>query len=296
MTNALEALAGVSIRVLTEDDLAAWLRERGRRIIFSRGRFWADHSGFCRLLHFAATMPADLLGRPSVTCWAYHALLPDNDAQQANVWVPLHLVRDLAGFDEWMLDASARKQLSRCQATLRVIRVSDPDLLRVQGWAVFSQNARRLRLDSGVTEERYLGGVDDLVTDTRRLILAAMDGDRLLAYLETFAVEDTAYLEKIHLSDESLSRHVSGFLHYEASQLYRQSGHVRQLCAGLPLPERLGVSEFKRRWGIPIVLMPARFWSPAPFRALLRIARPTAYYRATGLAPRGASSDRVRPQ
>ena len=294
MTRAPEESAGVGVRVLTEEELAAWLRERGRRIVFSRGRFWADNWGFFRLLHFSATMPADRLGRPSGTCWAYNALLPDDDALKANAWYPLHLVRDLVGFDETRLDASARKQLRRCRATLRLIRVSDPDLLRAQGWDVFSQNARRLRLETGVTQKQYLAGVESLVTDTRRLILGAMDGDRLVAYLETYAVEDTAYLDTIRLSDESLSLHVSGFLHYQASQLYRQSGLVKQVCAGPPRPERMGISEFKRRWGMPIVPMPARFWSPAPFRTLLKVARPGAYYRATGVPPPGTSPDGVQ--
>ncbi|MDQ1536359.1 MAG: hypothetical protein QOE58_752, partial [Actinomycetota bacterium] len=166
---------------------------------------------------------------------------------------------------------------------------------RAQGWAVFSQNARRVGLEEEVTESAYLAGVDHLVTDPRRLVLGAMDGDRLLGYLETYAVQDTAYLEHIRLSDESLSRQVSGFLHFEASQTYRRSGLVKQLCAGPPVAGRTGISEFKRRWGIPIVWMPARFWSPAPFRALLRVARPGAYSRAAGLAPATSPDDDAPP-
>jgi hypothetical protein len=292
MASAFDEQAEAGVRVLTEQELAGWERERGRRISFRRGRYWSDHWGFYRLLHFAATMPADLIGRPGATCWAYSVVLPDDEAQRANAWSPLHLVRDLAGFDESALDASARKQLRRCRTTVRLTRVSDPDLLRAQGWAIFSQNARRLSLE-GMAEDQYLAGVDRLVGDRRRLILGAMDGDRLIAYLETFAVADTAYLDKIHLSDECQSRPVSGFLHFEASQVYRRSGLVGQVCAGLPSPERSGISEFKRRWGMPLVLMPARFWSPAPLRALLKAARPGAYYRAAGPAA-GPPTEGVR--
>lgn len=278
----------MGVNVLSEEELADWLREGGRRIIFTRGRYWADHWGFFRLLHFAATMPADQIGRPGANCWASHALLPAEDSEKANAWSPLHLVRDLAAYDERALQSSARKQLRRTRADLQLIHVQDPDLLRTQGWPIFSQNARRLGLHLDLTEQQYLAGLDGLTT-SRRLILGAMDGNRLIAYLETYAVGDTAYLDEIRLSDDAMSRPVSGFLHYEASQIYRQSGQVRQVCAGPPLPERPGVSEFKRRWGMPLVTMPAQFWSPAPFRTLLKVAKPSAYYRATGQVTRRAA-------
>ncbi|MDQ1537576.1 MAG: hypothetical protein QOE58_1969, partial [Actinomycetota bacterium] len=106
------------VRVMTEAELAGLMRERGRRVVFSRGRFWATHWGFFRLLHTAATMPAEELGRPAHGCWAFHALLPDQDSHQANASYPLHLIRDLSAFDESMLDSGARKQLRRCRATL----------------------------------------------------------------------------------------------------------------------------------------------------------------------------------
>jgi hypothetical protein len=280
---------GAHVRVLTEEELAGWWLEQGRRIIRHRGRFWLDRHGFCRLLHFAATIPADLVSRPSRACWAYHALLSEADTQHANRYTPLHLVRGLSEFDERRLDASARKRLRRCRASMQLIRVDDPELLRAQGWGVFLQNARRLGMYRRVTKERFMVGAENLATDSRRLILGAMDGERLLGYLETFAVEDTAYLAEIRLSDEAMSRHVSGFLHFEASQLYRHDGRVHQVCSGPPLPERAGVSEFKRRWGMPIVHIPTLFWAPSPAQALLKLAAPAAYYRATGLPARGIS-------
>lgn len=269
------------VRVLSEQELASW-QSGDRRIVFSQGRYWADHWGFFRLLHVMATMPADRLVRPSSHCWAIHALLPERDAELANAWYPVHLIRDLSDFDERALHATARRELRRCQATLRVIPVRDPELLRAQGWATFSQDARRTEIGTGVTEKDYLAGVDSLVRDNRRLIFAVMDGSRLLAYLETFAVEDTAYLVQSHVGDEGHSRHISGFLAYEATQFYRRSGQVKQLCDGVPVPGRPGIAKFKKRWGIPVVLMPARFWSPRPFRALLKAGRPEAYYSVVG--------------
>ena len=129
-----------------------------------------------------------------------------------------------------------------------MVAVSDPDLLRTQGWNVFSQNARRLHRDAEVTEKAYLAGVDAMVTGTRQVILAAMDGDKLLSYQETFAVGDTAYLSQLRVSDEALSGHMGGLLLYEASQFWHRSGLVKQLCTGPTTPARPGISEFETRW------------------------------------------------
>jgi hypothetical protein len=76
-----------------------------------------------------------------------------------------------------------------------------------------------------------------------------MDGEKLLSYQETFAVGDTAYLSQLRVSDEALSRHMGGLLLYEASQFWRRSGLVKQLCTGPTIPARPGISEFETRLG-----------------------------------------------
>jgi hypothetical protein len=274
------------VHVLTEEELGQWRRERGDRIVRHQGRLWVSNRGFCRLLHFTATIPARAASRPTPTCWAFHASLTEADSGLANAVSPVHLAEDLASFDERRLGSTERKHLRRCRQTIRLVRIDDPDLLLSQGWEIFSQNARRLRLYRHVTERAYLASVRALVSDRRMLLFGAMDGDRLLGYLETYAVEDTAYFPQVRLTDDALSRHVSGFLLFEAAQFYRRSGKVAQVSPGLPLLQRPGVSEFKTRWGMPIVEMPARFWAPAPSRALLSAVRPNSLYWATGIRPR----------
>jgi hypothetical protein len=142
---------GLGVRVLTERELAGWQQERGRRIVLRNGRYWWNHWGFYRLLHFTSTIRADHLTRPGAPSWAYQALLPESDADRANSSYPVHLIRDLSTFDESALSGNARKELRRC-SDLRVVRINDPDLLRAQGWAIFSQNAQRLDRGAEVTE------------------------------------------------------------------------------------------------------------------------------------------------
>ena len=301
MGNTNTQLTPSAVRLVSEEELAKWLRERGRRIVQSDGRYWIDYWGFCRLLHFAATIPAERIRRPATDCWAFHVLLPKEDAEAANAWSPLHLVENLSGYGEWNLDDTRRKQLRQCRKTFELVRLTDAGMLAEQGWPIYSANARRLGVPAAISRREYVLRAESWVADTGRLIIGALDGERLVAYLESFAVAGTAYLDEIYLSAQALSANVSAYLHFEAAQLYRDSGVVQQLCAGPPLPERMGVSEFKRRIGIPIVELPARFWSPRPLSRLLRIVRPGAHYRATGIPPRnmnapGQRQDRQREE
>lgn len=229
-----------AVRVLDESELAAWLLERGRRVVRAHGRFWVDHWGFYRLTHFAARMSARDLRRPGPLCWAFHALLDDEDTSSANAWSPLHLIEHLASYDESMVDDTGRKRLRRCRKAVRLVHLTDPDILSDQGWALYSQSMKRLGRPLRTTREGYLAGVRAVAGDDRRVVLGAMAGDVLLGYLEAFAVEDTAYLDEIYVSEAGLSLNISAFLHFEAARLYRDSGLVRQLCAGPPLPERMG--------------------------------------------------------
>jgi hypothetical protein len=276
------------VRVLSEPELAARQREAGRKVEFAHGRYWINHRGFYRLTHFNARLNASEIRRPSLGCWAFHVILPEEDSSHANAQSPMHLFR-LADYDESALDEAKRKEIRRARAQLTVVQITDPRTLHDQGWRVISDNMRRIGVPKGMTEAAYLAGIDRLVRDKRRLLLGAMAGGELLGYLETFAVDDTAYHDKIFLAGASRAINVSALLHVEAAQLYGRSRRVTYMCAGLPVTERMGISEFKRRIGMPIVGVPAYFWTPRPMKILLRTFKPGALYRATGKLPAGGT-------
>ncbi len=283
------SLSPSAVRVMTEDELVEMRPERrwsGPRVVRSGGHWWVDNRGFCRRVHFAATVPAAEVRRPTAYCWAYHTLLPAEDAEAANVWSPLHLVEDLANYGEHSLDSTQRKHVRRCRRAFELVQLTDAGMLAEQGWPIYSANARRLGLPLELDEEAFRAQAAAWAEDDRRLIVGALQDGRLVGYLETRAIGHTAYLDEIRLSETALKANLSAYLHYEAAQLYRQSGLVQEVCAGLPLPQRPGVIEFKRRMGMPIVHRPARFWSPAPIARLFHLAKPAVYYRATGIPPR----------
>ena len=269
------------VRVLSEPKLAAWQREAGRKVEFAHGRYWINHRGFYRLTHFAARLKASEIRRPTLRCWAFHVILPEEDSSHSNARSPMHLFR-LADYES-ALDEAKRKQIRRARAELVVVHITDPRTLHDQGWRVISDNMRRVGLPRKMTEAAYLAGMDTLVADKRRVLLGAMAGAELVGYLETFAVDDTAYHDKMFPADASRAINVSALLHVEAAQLYRRSGKVTHMCAGLPVTD--GISEFKRRIGMPIVSVPAYFWTPRPMKTVLRLFKPAALYRATGELP-----------
>ena len=277
-----------TVRRLTNGELAQLFSEWGDTIVFAHGQYWRSRRGFFQPLHSAATMSASQARRPSALCWAFHALLVDEDADYANAWSPLHLVRDLPSYDESALSSETRRLLRRSREAMNLVQITDPATLRDQGWGVYADKLKRVGLPLGTTREEYVAGVDRLVADQRRLTFGAMLGDRLLGYVETFAVEETVYLWDMFVSDEALSLNTTVFLHFEAAQVYRRDSGARQLCGGIPLSNRKGVSDSKRRLGMPIVMLPARFWALPTVKPLLKRTKPRTYYRLTGQLPEGS--------
>ncbi|HZK04758.1 MAG TPA: hypothetical protein VFC82_02805 [Actinomycetaceae bacterium] len=289
MADSIGGLPPSAVRVLTEDEMAQWRRERrsrGQRTVRSGDHWWLDTRGFSRPLHFAATIPAAQIRRPTPYCWAYHALLPPEDVEAANVWSPLHMVEDAASYGLHSLSRSRRKDVRRGRRMFELVHLTDGGMLAEHGWRIYSANERRLGLTPEVGEKEYRERVGPWAEDSRRLVVGALQDGKLVAYQKSFAVDGTAYLADIYLSDAARKNNVSAYLDYEMAQLYRKSGLVKRICAGPPLPERPRVSEFKRSMGMPIVFLPARFWAPGPVARMLSRVRPGIHYRATGVPPR----------
>jgi hypothetical protein len=279
-----------TVHVLSNGELAQLFREWGDDVVLSHGQYWRCRHGFYQPLHWAATMRASEARRPSPLCWGFHALLVDEDAEYANAQYAIHLVRDLSTYDESALGAETRRLLRRCRETMNLVQITDPCTLRDQGWGPYSDKTKRVGLPLNTTQEEYVAGVDRLVNDKRRLTFGAMLGDELLGYVETFAVEGTVHFWDMFVSNEALPRNVTAFLHFESAQVYRRNQGVTQLYGGIPLLDRSGVSDFKRRLGMPIVMVPARFWALPGVKAILKKAKPHTYYRLSGQPLRGMTS------
>lgn len=275
-------LADAQLETVTMEQLAAWHSRQGHKIILADDRYWMVHYGFYRTLHWLDQVPARLLRRPKPSCWGLHALVSPRDVSVANASTPLHVIQNLPAFTDADIAPTKRRVVRRAQKQIRLIQIRDPETLKRQGWAVFESSAQRLGLHEGVTCESWTGTVDWLVRESGRLITGALLDGRLVAYTESFMIDDVAYLDEIFVATDALPSNVSALLTFELAQTYRRTGAVRTFCNSPPLPEHPGLSYFKSQMGFALVGYPAYFWALAPARYYLRARRPLAYYRLTG--------------
>jgi hypothetical protein len=79
--------------------------------------------------------------------------------------------------------------------------------------------------------------------------------------------------------------HLSTALWFETAQVYRRSGVAREICAGLAMPEKEGLTSYKNRLGFQLVQIPTRVWLLRLLSGYIRSRHPYQYYRFTGEEP-----------
>jgi len=272
-----------TVRVLSEAEAADWRREEGTRVVYHRGRFWQEIApGFLEGVHTLARMSADEATRPTPWCWGYRATLDDSSASAANGSVPVFLVRDLRSYGDWCLPKRKRESLRQCLRSTQIVELTDSALLEKQGYEIYLSFAERLGVSRQLRHAAYLQMVRRWSGDSRRLVLAGLAGDRLLGYMESFAVEGTAYIQQVHVRSDALSTNISAGLHYEMLEAYRRSDRVREAMTGQPRPENPGLNSFKTNMGFEAVSVPTRYHMFAPLGEYIRRRRPLTYYHLTG--------------
>jgi hypothetical protein len=112
-----------------------------------------------------------------------------------------------------------------------------------------------------------------------------MSGDKLLGYSTSWVVEGSVYIWEFHVSPEAFPLHLSTALWFETAQVYRRSGLTREICAGLAMPEKKGLTSYKNRLGFQLVRIPTKVWLLPLLSRYIRIRHPYQYYRFTGEEP-----------
>jgi hypothetical protein len=113
-----------------------------------------------------------------------------------------------------------------------------------------------------------------------------MTGDKLLGYSTSWVVEGSVYIWEFHVSPEAFPLHLSTALWFETAQVYRRNGLAREICAGLAMPEKERLTDYKNRLGFRLVRIPARVWLLPVLSRYIRSRHPYQYYRFTGEEPR----------
>jgi hypothetical protein len=276
---------------VSEDELAEQRRREGNRVVERRGRYWLEVSpGFYDGIHWLARHRPEDIGRPAALCWGYRAALAESAGGLPNATLPVHL---LSGVRDYGLDSISshyvRRDLKRFpKRGIRIVRLTDPRVLEEQGYAVMMSSRRRTgRREPAPSPSKYRDLAQQRLREPGWILLAGLTGDRLLGYQAAWAVGRTAYLHEHHVLTEAMNTKLSAALYFAAVRAFQRCQAIDEICAGLGMPEKEGLTTFKLRLGFDLVGVPSRVWMLPPAGALLRRFRPFKYYRLTGHGPPG---------
>jgi hypothetical protein len=278
--------ADSALTVMSETELAALRADDGARVALRNDRYWYEiFPGFYQPIHLLARMKALDVARPTRLCWGYRAALRDEDARVANGSIPVHLLTDITGSTEDLLNRNRRRDLRRCRQEVELRRVRDPSLLVEEGYRVFMSAMERVAYWQPLTEVEYQRRAERRAADERRLIIAGLADGKLGGYLESYAVDGVLYTNELIVATEALRTGISTGLYVEAIEIGARAGTVHTVCVGLHTPEHPDLCTFKAGLGFRVVHVPARAVIPGPIGAFIRRRRPAAYYRLTGAVP-----------
>jgi hypothetical protein len=271
------------LRVSNEDELAAWRRAKGKRVIQHRGRWWEEvKPGFYHAIHWMARQRHHQAEQPTALCWGFRTTLHEEDAHLANGWLPAHILTDPATYDFDTLPRKVRNKLRKCGKFNEIVQVTGPELLREQGYEVRCSVTDRLRIWKPPPKREYLAGLDSYIGNPYLFVLAGLAGDKLGGYLEGRAVDGTAYIDHVYVHSSALFTEVSTGLVFEFVQACRRSGMIREVVYGLDLRSDEGLTHYKLKMGFPVVRVPARYWLFPLTGTFMHWWRPEVYYRITG--------------
>jgi hypothetical protein len=264
----------------TEAGAAAWLREQGRVVVEHKGRYWVTVvPGFYQAVHLLARFRADEATCPSPWSWGFRARLAPEEAAAANATVSVHLLPDLAGYCAARLSSERRRKLRKGLSELDVVALRAPDILLEQGYGVALEAkgfSPGLRLAGPAAFRRW---IMSYFAPERGLIVAGLEGGRLLGFCTNFAIDGTAYQDMLYVGAEGRRRHLALCLFHCSASIAGRDASVGELMNGLHMRERPGVSAFKRGLGLEVVCLPTRVWIAPLFKPLLRRSHPEAYRR-----------------
>ncbi len=286
MTNlATRNLADVVLTSLSEEELAQWRSERGRKVLLHRGRYWEQQQrGFCHAIHWLARFNAVQATRPTRSCWGYRTTLSPESAGLANSYMPVHLAQQVTDYDMAFLSSKRRNQIRSCHRQVEIVEVVDSTFLAVEGHTVYASAQARTGHGRRLSREEFAALARQQINPGRSLVLAGMVEGRLAGYLVARAVDGTAYIDEVILATEYLRTNVGSGLVYEFMQLCRRAGDIREVVYGLNSREDTALSKYKHEMGFPVVNIPARIWM-IPFASqLIHWYKPHVHYRLFGSA------------
>jgi hypothetical protein len=272
-----------TLPMMRESDLARWVRAGAGKVVEVEGRHWVEVvPGFYQSLHYLARFTAAEFVRPSLLCWGMRAVLAEPDATVANVATPVHVLPDLAAYGPERLCRRRRQEIAKAERHVDLLALESPDLVLAQGYPLAQAAAARNPRNRPVPEAAFKGWVEAAFTAPGPVVLGMLQGDRLLGFSFSFAIDGVAYSHQAFIGDLGRSLHLDLLcFHAEALMAQRTPG-VHTVVNGLHAPENEGLCAFKRRQGLIVAQYPSLTTMHPLAGSVIRRLRPHQFYRLTG--------------
>ena len=281
LQNAVDASA-TTLCSTSEGDLALKLREKGAPVVELRGRYWKRfNQWFLEPIHAAARLTLQEATLPRISYLGYRAALVE-PTEHANGRLHLYALNDVSNFGLHRLKPRRRTQVRKCGETLEFVRLTEPSLVEEQGYSVVLSGLARTRHASPPEKTAYLRNSTRFIADPANLFLAALAGDRMVAYLTGYAVDGIAYHKITYVSEEGLKHSAGAGLIHQFFEICSRSPGVEKVVSGLCTPDNPGLARFKKEMGFEAEALPTKVWLNPLVGFVLRKRRPYAYRRWLG--------------
>lgn len=278
------SLSSLRLESATEVEYAGWLTVQGHHVKEYRGRYWKKRFGFFEPVHWMAEFYKDEIRRPSKRCWGYRAALTKECAHMANGSVPLHLHKNVSGYGAHLLCKTRCWDLRKCLKYIEIKPITNENVLYKEGFEIFKQNYRRTNYGKRLTKNKYCKQVKRYFDYPFISVLGGFIENRLVAYLITTVVEDTAYLETIIMNEQArLLQACTGLQFAIMKHLGGNHGEIKQVIDGLHARENLFLCKYKEKWGFHVAKIPSFYWFLPAIGPILKKTYPHKYYRLTGI-------------
>ncbi|PPS39866.1 hypothetical protein B1A85_21730 [Chroococcidiopsis sp. TS-821] len=268
---------------MTELEMATWRHQQGFHIILHRDRYWEKiRPGFYQPVHLLARLSAEQATKPTSLCWGFRAALSEADIAGSNGSIPVHLLSDLNNYDLQNFSSNRRHNLRRCQKRVKIVELTDTEILHHQGYEVVFSAAKRTQYLKAPSKQEYLANLKHFIAPKHRLVLAGIIGDKLGGYISGYAVDGVAYFENLYVATEVLTTNINSGLVYEFVQVCRRSGKIREVVNGLHSREDRALCVYKESIGFPVKQIPGKVVLNPIVSSLIHKRYPHVYYRLTG--------------
>ncbi len=278
-------LSSITLFPASIKDFAIWKASQGHHIVEKNNLYWHEaFKGFYQPIHILQELHQNQIHSPKMMAWGVRGALKKSEQFLANGAIEYYTLPNLNSFDFSMFSQKRRENIRKCFRRVEIKEIKDENILLEQGYDVVRSSLERTHHASIPTKEKYLANGTAYVNrgDNSHMVLGAFEDNKLLAFLELSAVEDTVYLVTMMIASEALKHGVSSGLFYTSFELSKYAPGVRRMFAGGRTSGHETLDVFKQSMGMSIVKEP--FWSNilSSARFVLKHKYPQKYNRLIG--------------